>query len=379
MGVGTYSRTAYRSSVKSFTSEGKEAADRGKQTVKKTGKLDPLVDPAEFGVVRESRIRLTEQENGGWVVSVGAPGTLEYRLDTTGSMGDNVDKALKALPQICELVAEVMPGRDPFYCASIFGDVVDQFVLCRGQFEVLADRMVNQLTLMHPEGNGGDSDEDPHYGIFGAAYLTNAYLHRIGLKSMDFTITDAGMHERLSARELERIFGKDVFEKAKENGHDITAKDLPSNSELVKDMLKRAHGFALMVAHGETHTVSGWQKLYGKERVIVLPRIEHVPHIMAAVTGLTEGTLDLNSAKHFLEGANLSKSDAERAIESIAHIPLNAQCDLPNYGKLPKKGDYFAQKTDLYPVDPDKVPEGAIDLVEEAETADASSDDGGWL
>lgn len=352
MKKGGYSRTAYEKSVSSFTEKGRESTFRGKQTVESTGKLDPLVDPAEYGVVRPSRMRFIELPDGRFQVSNGAPSTIEYRLDTTGSMGNNVDIALAALPQICDLISQVLPGRDPFYCAEIFGDyATDRFALCRGQFEVLAERMVNQLTLMHPEGKGGDAEEDPQYGFFGGAYLINAYLHRIELKSMDFTITDAPCHDRLSATALKKIFGKEVFEHAKENGHDINPKDLPSIQDVVQDLLKRSHAFMLLVGRSDDSTYKHWKRYYGSDRIVTLQDMKHVPHVMAVITGLTEGTLDLQTATEFLQGANINKSASQSIVDSVAHIPLNAQCILPNYDKLPKAGDIFENKTDLWPVD----------------------------
>ena len=327
-------------------------------------------------MIRESRIRLEQRPDGLWVVVVGAPFTKEYRLDTTGSMGDNVERAIKVLPQICELTATALPGRDHFYCASIFGDVVDQFVLCRGQFEVLAERMVDQLTLMHPEGSGGDEAEDPHYGLFGAAYLTNAYLHRIGLRSYDYTITDAPCHERLNVKTLKRVFGDEVFEKVKENGHQISQKDLPTNRELVDDLKLRAFPFCLLVK-GRTNegTKRQWQSVFGAEYVVDLPEIEYVSHVMSVISGLVEGTLDLRSAKDFLISANLSKVKACQVVDAVSHIPIGAQCALPNFNRLPKKGDVFAEKADLWPVDPTEV----SSLPSEVTSAEQAGGSGGWL
>lgn len=373
MGKLVFSREVYKAASSRLTREGRPATERGEQHVKKTGRLNPLVDPAEYGVVRESRIRLAERPDSLWTVSVGTPVPIEYRLDVTTSMGDNVDRAHKALPEICELTSAALPGRDPFYCASVFGDIVDQFVLCRGQFEALADRMVDQLTLMHPDRDGGDMPEDPHYGFFGAAYLTNAYLHRIGLRSYDFTITDAPCHDRLSETQLKRIFGPEVFNKARENGHEMSPKDLPTNQELVAEMLKRDHAFMLLVAdRGERSLVHFWSGLFNREQVVVLPRIELVPHIVAAIIGLTEGTFDLRSAADFLRSGNISKDDARRVVDAVAHIPLGAQAALPNFGKMPKKGDVFAKKTDLWPMNPEEVPQGG-------DTSKPGSEDGGWL
>lgn len=376
MGRNTFSRTTYQGAVDSLTAKGKPATVRGEEQVRTTGKLHKLVDPAEYGVIRPSRIRLEERKDGLFEVSVGAPVTIEYRLDTTGSMGDNVDRALAALPDICGLVSGVVPGRDPFYCASIFGDLDDilddrspGFPLCRGQFEVLADRMVNQLTLMHPGRQGcANGGEDPHYGLFGAAYLTDAYIQKIGLRSYDFTVTDEPAHEGLVSQELKRIFGPSVFDRVRENGYELNLRDLPSNKDIVKDLFRRAHAFALLVRGSYGNSLAGyWQPLYGKDRVIFLPQIEHVPHVMAAIVGLTEGTLDLRSAVDFLMKNNLSRREAQSVVDAVAHIPLGAQRALPNFDRMPKKGDVFLKKTDLWPVNSEDVPQSDPSIEEPTE------------
>lgn len=369
MGRRVFTEEVYRSSRKALAPEGTKATLRGEQKVKETGKLDPLVDPAEYGVVRESRIRLEEHKHG-FKVTVGAPVPIEYRLDTTGSMGDNVDRALAALPQICGLAASVLPERDPFYCASIFGDIVDRFVLCRGQFEAEAEKMVNQLTLMHPEGGGGDSPEDPHYGFFGAAYLSRLWLQLAGLRSYDFTITDAPAHDRLNITALKRIFGDAVMEKVRENGYQMAANDLPTNKELVKDLLKRSHAFVLTVG---SYADDFWRQLFGRGHVVSLPQIEYVPHVMATIIGLTEGTLDLQSTVGFLTEHNLNKADARRIVDIVSHIPIGAQRSLKNFDRLPKKGDIFAKKTDLWPVTVGEV------SVNPGQPEEPSEDDPGWL
>lgn len=376
MGDYTFSRTAFTDAVRSSTVAGQAATARGAETVRNTGKLDPLVDPAEYGVIRESRIRLEHKSNGLFAVTVGAPVPIEYRLDTTGSMGDNVDRALKVLPNLCESVTQVLPGRDPHYCASIFADAADQFVLCRGQFEMLADRMVNQLTLMHPEGGGaGNGGEDPQLGFFGAAFLTKAYFQRIGMKSYDFTLTDEPVHENLSISLLERVFGPNVMEKVKENGFEMSPRNLPTVADVVAEMSKRVHAFCIMIGTRDD-AKKCWLDLYGRERIIFFRndiRIEYAPQTMAAVIGLTEGTLDLSSVPDFLASFEVEKAEAKKIANAISGIAIGAQKALPNYNKIPKAGDYFAAKTDLWPVDPSDVPAG------KKSSGGKAVGDGGWL
>ena len=373
MGKHTFTRASYTAATKEYTVKGKEAAHRGRQKVKNTGKLDELVDPAGFNVVRRSNIRFTEDDdNSRYVVNVGTPYPIEYRLDTTGSMGNNVDRALDALPSICELAMQVLPGRDPHFCASIFGDIQDDFALCRGQFEMLADRMVNQLTLMNPEKDGADAAEDPHYGIFGATFLSRLYLQRAGCKSYDFTVTDAPAHDRLSIRQLKRIFGKDVIDHAVDNGHQISANDLPTNREMVQDLLNRAHAFALIVEDSGAGVFDHWVDMYDVQNVIQLPRIELLPHVMATIVGLTENTLDLQSAHDFLRSSNVSDRDAKSVVSAVSGVDLGAQLRNSNFDRLPEKGDVFGAKDDIWPT-------GEIVDVDDTDTTDDDTDTGGWL
>lgn len=349
MGRDTFSRDTYKSASLRFVPEKGPATARAEQSAHETGKLNPLVDPAGYGVIRRSLPRLEQTKKKFWELTVGTPMPIETRLDTTGSMGGNVDIALGVLPNSYEQCKDVLPGYDLQIATGIFGDVSDRFVLCRPQFEMVADKIVEQLTLMVPERDGGDTPEDPHYGLFGAAYLIDAYLHRIKLKSYDFTVSDAPARDRLDERELRRIFGKEVFEKVVENGHQISVRDLPTTTEVVQDLLMHTHAFFLQVGpHPETTRF--WTSVFGRDRVIVLPSTELLPQVQATIIGLTEGTLDLKTVPKFLEHGNVSNGDAKEIVRSVANIPIGAQAVLPNYSKRPQKGDLFKEKTDLWPI-----------------------------
>jgi hypothetical protein len=353
---------------------------RAEQRIRETGKLNELVDPAGYGVIRQSLARFELLPSGQYALTVGTPIPLEARSDTTGSMGHLVDVVMKVLPSTHALTSQVLPGYDPQYSLGIFGDVEDRFPLQRPQFEMLAEKIVESLTLMGPERGGGDFPEDPHYGIFGAAYLTDAYINRIGLKGYDFTISDAPARDRLSERELRRIFGKDVFEKVAANGFQMNPKRLPTTKEVVADLQKRAHAFFLQVGggyrdygYGAQETSSFWTDVFGPAHVVVLPSVELMPHVQAVIIGLTEGTLELQQVGNFLKRNGVSKTDAAKITRSVANIPIGAQANLPNFDRRPKKGDVFATKTDVWPLDPkDVIP------MEETLTGD-SSDGPDWL
>lgn len=357
MGKDVFTRDTYKRARETHVPEKGPVTKKAEQQARDTGKLNPLVDPSGYGVIRRSLPRFEQLLNKLWLLTVGTPMPIETRVDTTGSMGDNVDTAMEVLVNLLEACTQVLPGYDIQIATGIFGDVVDRFVLCRPQFEMVAEKLVEQLTLMVPDRSGGDSPEDPHYGLFGAAYLTSTYIEKIGLKGYDFTVSDETAHEWLDESTLVRVFGPEVFDKVAENGWQIVKNDLPSIPDMVKDLLKRAHAFFLQVGN-HNHTTRFWQSVFGEQRVVVLPSTEVMPQVQAAIIGLTEGTLSLSNVEDFLLRHNMKASDAKAVARSVSNIPIGAQAALPNFGRRPQQGDIFREKTDLWPMDPADLPTG---------------------
>lgn len=354
MGEKTSSRTAFVDATSQHTSGSGPSTANAEREVRATGKLNPLVDPSQYGVIRPSRCRFIQQDNGLWRLTVGTPYPVETRADTTSSMGDNVDVILNVLPSGWEMITEVLPGSDPQIAMGIFNDLQDRVILCRPQFEALAERIVPQLTYMVPCRNGQGYAGGAPYGLFGAAYLTAPYLVRIGLKSYDFTVTDTEAHDDLSYRLLTQIYGPDVLAKAAENGFPFSSTNLPSTKQIVQDLLNRCHPFLFHVGD-RRESIQSWSDVYGKERVIRLPDTRYLPHAQAAVIGLTEGTLGLCDLHEFFKNHGVP-ADVVRLLEaSLVNIPLGAQALLPNFGRRPMAGALFREKGDLWPMTPEEI------------------------
>ncbi len=373
MGKNTFSRDTHEAAEREFVPSEGPATARAEQVAHETGKLNPLVDPAGYGVIRRSLPRFENQANGLWLLTVGTPMSIETRVDTTGSMGGNVDVVLRVLRRIYELCSSVLPGYDIQIATGIFGDVQDRFVLCRPQFEMEVRKIVEQLTLMVPDFEGVDAPQDLHYGLFGAAYLTDRYINRIGLKGYDFTVSDAPARDWLDVGQLQRIYGEEVFVKMVENGHQIKSRALPTTVDVVQDLLKTAHAFFLQV-RDDPETTTFWTRVFGRERVVILPSTKLLPQVQAVIIGLTEGTLELQDVNALLTKNKVSDADAKRIVRSVAGIPIGAQAALPNFDKRPQKGDLFREKTDLWPVDPSEVGDSL------SEAPDTHSNEGpNWL
>lgn len=360
MGRDAYSETDYSTAKRErgITSSS-HVTKRTEEQVMSTGKLKPSVDPAN-NPIRRSLMRFDVLPDGRWLVTVGVPVCIESSLDTTGSMGTNVDKAMESLPKTYECIMEVLPGRDIQLAQGIFGDRTDKFILQRPQFEMDVKKVVNSLADLCPERGGGDWEEDPHYGLFGAAYLTDAYINKIGLKGYHFLTSDAVAHESFLMSDLRRVFGEDVLERVMANTKQFgwvrkwTESTIYSLTieDVVADLLKLSHAFFIRVKDS-WNTYSFWKEIYGENRVITIPDTTILPQVEAALIGLTEGTLGISSVRGWLKQHGISDYLAGDLTDQMAKIPLGAQADLiaKLERSLPKSGDIFAKKTDLWPVD----------------------------
>ena len=317
---------------------------QAEERARRTGQLDPLVDPA-VDPMRRSKIRLDPQD-GQWRVTVGCPMDIELSCDTTGSMGGEVDTEMAVLPDLYASVSKVLPGYDPQLCLGIFGDYTDPFVLCRPQFEMEAAKIVRYLQAMAPQRRGGGNNgEDPQYAMFARAYLTDAYTNRIGLKGYHFIVTDEPCHMSVSRSMLKRIFGQNVFDEELRCLGDET----PSVEAVVAKLKQQTHQFALVLsARGYYDTVNSWRELCGIESVIEINSTRDLPTIVSAIIGLTEGTLDLGTIQDYCAGC----SNANYLAQQLSAIDIGAQSRLRQAlpHSLPQKGDIFARKNDLWPI-----------------------------
>ncbi len=366
---GVLTRSAYVGASQTATDGGSvSATSKAEERCRRGEGLDPLVDPKGLphlglGPIRLSLPRFEQQDNGLWLLANGMPMHEETLLDTTGSMQDNVEIAFKVLPDSYELLTAgnnpVLGRYDVQIINASFGDTSDRGtpVLCRSQAEMDV-KIAQQLTMLVPSKDGcGNGKEDPQFGLFAAAYFTRARINEYGLKRYHFTVSDEPIFETINLDWLKQIFGDDAIKWAKENGYSMDPKNLPDATQVVKDLQKNAHAFFLQVEYPNqgyrADVMRQWTKLYGAEYVISLPGgTKFLHHVKACIIGLTEGVLDLESAQSFLEEHKVSTKDARAIVRAVANIPLGAQALLENFNKLPKIGDLFREKTDLWPVDP---------------------------
>lgn len=342
MGSRLFSTASYKSARREYAVESDVGVTRHAEVkARQTGKLSDIVDPA-VNPIRQSKIRLNPHD-GKWIATVGMPMDIEVTCDTTGSMGGEVDTEMKVLPDLYEAVAKVLPGYDPQLCLGIFGDVQDQFVMCRPQFEMEAPKIVNYLKEMAPQRDGGDAPEDPQYAMFARAYLTDAYTNKIGLKGYHFVVTDATCHQSISTSQIKRIFGENIFENELKDMDGI-----PSMTEMIDTLKEKTHQFILIVGDYRNSTVEFWNNLCGEKSVIVIRSTNDLPVAVSAIVGLTEGTLDVTDLPEYVGQSNYELVGALSRIDIGAQAKLRHNLEHP----VPKTGDIYRNKGDIWPIQP---------------------------
>lgn len=335
-----------------FTSRAKEATVRGSATYEgeqraRQGKgLDPLVDPKKFDVIRMSN-NLLVPEGDGFSLKFGVAMPVETDIDTTGSMGGNVEIAFRVQPKVQNLLIQgkdaVLKRYHTQIATGVVQDRQDRFPYQRSQFE--PDNEVEaQMALLNPEKDGGDSIEDYQLGLFAAAYLSKTSITNYGLRGYYFSVGDERGRDLFEQEVLERVFGPTVLEKA----FGKSTATLPSVKEAVAEALSKWHIFFLQVGD-KSDVTSWWRGLIGKERIVRLPKTEDLAEVQACIIGLTEGVLDARSAVSFLKEANVSAGEAQRIVDACLGIPLGLQKTLPNFDKIPMAGAKFANREDIWP------------------------------
>lgn len=361
------SADAYVKVKDTVTKGGKQNATRdAEERIKSGGGMDPMVDPKgppHLGAVRISLPRFhDEKENGFWILALGLPMPDETLLDTTGSMGGEVDHAFESLLRTLEMLKTgkkaVLDRYDLQSAMATFNDIEDTMfnsipVLWRTQFE-MGEKIAIQMAAIAPgRGGCGNGKEDPQFGLFGAVYLTKARINEYkGMKSYHHTVSDEPVVETIDLGWLKKIYGDNVLDQVESSGFKFDAENLPATAQVVKDLQTRAHAFFLQV--GDRPDVKNqWTRLYGADHFVRLPRQDGTTYlhaVKATIIGLTEGTIDLGNAEDFLQQHNIPKDAAKRTVRAVAHIPIGAQTSAPDFARLPKAGDAFREKTDLWPV-----------------------------
>lgn len=307
--------------------------------------IDPLVDPSSHGAIRESRDLLVPQDDGTLLLIAGIGMPVRTGLDTTGSMGHNVDIAFGVLPRVQNLLVQgqgaVLRRYHVQIATAIIQDVGDSYAHLHSEFEP-DNEVERQMGLLVPERGGGDAIEDYQLHLWYAAHRTQTdIVAKHGLRGYDFIVGDEMGREEITPSTVRSVYKIDGLQSA------IPTRDVG------RQLLKTSHAFYLQVGEHQRVT-SWWMPVLGRDRLVHLPRTEDIAEVQAVIIGLTEGVLDLQSAVDFLTEARVPRTHAQKIVRAVSHIPLRAQADLPNFNRIPEKGTIFASREDTRPVNDER-------------------------
>lgn len=196
MGHGSYTASDWSKLKKSRSLDTKTSASQIFTQNKMLDKFNP-----RFVNKRESRD--SEEHTNSTPIAIG--------VDVTGSMGylstQIIKESLNAL--MIELYGSDIIT-DPQLMFAALGDVVDQAPLQITQFE--SDiRIAEQLMDLWIEGCGGDAPEDYQLLWYFLAHHTDIdSFNKRGKKGICITIGDAGIHDKVSANNINKVFDDNV-------------------------------------------------------------------------------------------------------------------------------------------------------------------------
>lgn len=346
---GEWSRATFAARAETVRKVGGGTATFEGETRAKQGKgLDSLVDPKERGVVRGSN-NLLVPDGKEFILKFGVAMPVETDIDTTGSMGRNVDIAFKVQPKVQNLLIQgegaVLKRYHAQLATGVIQDKSDQFAYQRSMFEP-DNEVERQMGLLVPERQGGDAPEEYQLALFAAAYLSKTSITEYGLRGYYNIVGDVIGRDSFNEALLSRVFGEDYKSKA----IGLPKGRLPTVKEAAERALEKWHLFFLQVGN-DTYTVKWWADLIGEERVVRLPRTELLADVQAAIIGMTEGLYDPQSAAKALKKySDLSEADANKVATACEGIPMGLQKSFENFSKIPMAGARFKSRDDIWPM-----------------------------
>ena len=102
---GSWSSATYEKTLSAVRTRGGAVTHESELRAQQTRELHPLVDPKQFGVVRQSN-SLFVPDGDQFILTFGVAMPVKTDIDTTGSMGRNVDIAFAVLPKVQNLLVQ---------------------------------------------------------------------------------------------------------------------------------------------------------------------------------------------------------------------------------------------------------------------------------
>lgn len=281
MGHGSYTASDWSKLKKSRSLDTKTSASQIFTQNKMLDKFNP-----RFVNKRESRD--SEEHTNSTPIAIG--------VDVTGSMGylstQIIKESLNAL--MIELYGSDIIT-DPQLMFAALGDVVDQAPLQITQFE--SDiRIAEQLMDLWIEGCGGDAPEDYQLLWYFLAHHTDIdSFNKRGKKGICITIGDAGIHDKVSANNINKVFDDNV-------NRDFTS------AELAREASEKYELIHIIIGDKTNNLVD---VLPGRVLIIKKGNVQYLTDVIVTVLRILNGQSKSDALK---ELNDLSRPVVEQAL-----------------------------------------------------------------
>lgn len=201
-------------------------------------------------------------------------------IDVTGSMGSLAETIAKhGLGTLFVEILKRKPVSDPHLMFMAIGDAnSDQVPLQVSQFEA-DNRIVDQLTDIYVEGNGGGNQSESYQlpWYFAALHTSIDCLEKRGKKGYLFTLGDEWVPPDLTREQIKKFIGDEVE-------RDYTT------AELLTMVSRMYHVFHLVVEQGSygSKPLASWKATLG-ERALLLSDHTKLAEVIVSTIQITEG------------------------------------------------------------------------------------------
>lgn len=344
MGGGSWSVGSYNSKVTAANAAGKSTFDySARVTSGRAAGVNPLLEPTQKAganspfagkVMRE--VCVTDEHPD--------PTAIQIWLDVTGSNIHAAEVVHGKLPSLQSYLKDGNFCADPQINIGAIGDATsDQYPLQWGQYES-DNRLDDQIGAVILEGMGGGQRRET-YEL--GAYMSARHVHLepyelLGKKGFVFFFGDEMPYETIK-NDYSRTHWSGGGHTLESLTGDTTAEDI-SSKQIFAELQRKNHVFFLfqrMGSYEPKEIVPTWEKLIGKENVIVLDDPAASVEAIAALIARFESGLDGDATKAAMLAAGGSSKSVGAALKAIAKIaPTTSGSSVANVsGDLGITGD----------------------------------------
>lgn len=349
--VVSFSTERHMETLESMKAAREKVYDRAVKTVSRTGKLHPFVDVHLR--IKKSRNSILEVMKLLTLVNGPALPILSA-YDGTASMGDNIERFFNALVPFYTLLDPIRTTYDTQLSCMMFQDKDDKLpngtksAVQQTEFET-GDAIAAQIRELLNAFNGYDYPEEYQLALLQAAF-NDLDINRYGLKGYFFLGGDEIGRPGNTADEIMFHLGRKI------QGDSMTIEQMYAAAAEKYHIYRIQVGGSGSGARRDDTTLY-WENIMGRGHVIVVSDVTLLAEVQAALVwcGETPNPTEAGLIDFIVNGtrgnAHRTADDARKIWSWIteAGVELGVQTKLPNWGKLPKKGDVFAHFRHLWP------------------------------